>query len=290
MSAFPRYKTIHELYAYSGYNQESKSISFDILHFSDLGPYTKKVVPPHRRDFFTVIFFENQQEGKIQLNVELHRGLENVLLFQGPDHVFSFTRDEEVSGFIILFDKAFLAEYYPVLDNNFPFFSIYHQNLYHLNDNESDSFTHIIRSLFLERKSPKVSKPLLVAFLQKSLVLFSQYMKEEKFLSPKSLLIRRFKQLIGNHYAFSKNVEYYAELLAVSPAYLNEASKGETGRTPKQLILERILLEAENMLIHTELDVAQISHMLNFTEPTHFVRFFKKEKGLTPKVYRTSML
>jgi len=281
-----RYHSIDELYAATGYANQPGNTQFDIIDFAEIGTHTKRVIPPHRRDFYTIIFFENQKAGKIQLNTDFHDGLENVLLFNGTDHVFSFIRDENVTGFIILFQKEFLNEYYPVLDKAFPYFSIYNQNLFHLSQAELQSFKHIVASLFLEKKLASVFKPLLAAFLQKSLLLYKQYAHEEKFISPKSLLVRKFKQLIGNHYTLSKNVEYYAALLAITPTYLNEVTKAETGKTAKQLIMERILLEAENLLLHTDLDVAQIAQMLNFSEPTHFVRFFRKEKGQTPNLYR----
>lgn len=290
MNILKKFETIDELYLATEYYSKRSNIQFDIIDFSEIGSNTKRVVQPHRRDFYTIIFFENQKSGKIQLNTDFHNGLENVLLFNGPDHVFSFIRDENVSGFIILFQKEFLTDYFPLLDNEFPYFSIYNQNLFHLSKAELQSFKHIISSLFLERESSIVAKPLLAAFLHKSAELFNQYINEEKFISPKSLLVRRFKQLIGNHYTLSKNVEYYAELLSITAAYLNEITKAETGKTPKQLIMARILLEAKNLLVHTDLDIAQISHLLNFSEPTHFVRFFKKETEQTPNNYRNLKL
>jgi AraC family transcriptional regulator, transcriptional activator of pobA len=33
--------------------------------------------------------------------------------------------------------------------------------------------------------------------------------------------------------------------------------------------------------------VAEIGYLLNFSEPTHFTKFFKKETGLTPIEFRS---
>jgi AraC-like DNA-binding protein len=283
---FTKYNTINELYAAAGYPASNQPILFDIIDFAEIGNATKKMIPPHRRNFYTIIFFEHQQQGNIKLNTEYHQQLENVLLFHGSDHVFSFVRDENIKGFVILFEAAFLHAYYPALQNEFPFFSIYHQNIFHLSPAELKSFQHITHSLFLEKNVESVAKPLLAAFLQKSTILLRRYLEEEKVISPKNFLLRKFRQLISNHYTLSKNVEYYAQLLAITPAYLNEVVKSLTGNTAKQLIMERIVLEAENLLLHTNLDIAQIAHMLNFSEPTHFVKFFKKERNITPKAYR----
>ena len=287
MNVFTTYSSINELYQSSGYAHSNREIPFDIIDFSFIGTETKKVLPPHRRNFYTILFFENQKEGHIRLNTEHHDGLSNALLFQGPEHVFSFMRDDHVTGFIILFHRDFLLPFYTDPAQEFPFFSIYNQNLFHLNDHERHGFSHIINSLFIEKQQQAIAKPLLLAFLQKSMMLYRQYEREESFISHKDLFMRKFKQLIGNHFTKSKNVEYYADLLSISPSYLNEISKSQTGKTSKQLIMERILLESQNLLLHTDLDIAQIAHTLNFSEPTHFVKFFKKEAGYTPKIYRT---
>ncbi|WP_443216704.1 helix-turn-helix domain-containing protein [Scytonema sp. HK-05] len=57
--------------------------------------------------------------------------------------------------------------------------------------------------------------------------------------------------------------------------------KQGTGKTARSFIVERILLEAKSLLTHTELDIAEISHNLQFDEPTNFSKFFKKYAGLT---------
>jgi len=287
MNIQTRFKSIPELYQYTNFVPGAQDIDFDIVNFSDIHSSTKKMVAPHRRDFYTIIFFEDQRAGQISLNMEYIDGLQNTLTFHGPDHVFSFMRDDQVSGYVILFHPDFLSNYYSFLDDRFPFFSIFNQNVFHLSDAELESFKYITTSLFLEKKNLEVVKPLLAAFLQKSTLLFDQYHHEEQFLSTKSLVLRKFKSLISNHFTKSKNVDYYAKLLAVSASYLNEVSKSETGKTSKQLIMQRILLEAENLLKHTDLDVAEIADILNFSEPTHFVRFFKKETGATPNTYRS---
>ncbi|WP_425075287.1 helix-turn-helix domain-containing protein [Psychroserpens sp. S379A] len=286
MQLLKTYPTITSFYKDTGYYLSSEAISFDIIDFASINNDVKRIIAPHRRNFYTIIFFKNQNQGRIQLNTEYHKGMENALLFHGPEHVFSFVRDPNVEGFVVLFSKDFLKSYNTDLQKSFPFFSVYNQNIFHLSDDELAQFSTIIDALFAEKKAIEVIQPLLMAFLQKSLILFSQYQAQTKYISAKNVLVRRFKQLISNHYTESKQVDYYANLLAISPTYLNEVSKALTGKTSKQLIMERILLEAKNLLLHTSYSVAEVAHFLNFSEPTHFVKFFKKETQETPNTYR----
>ncbi|HEY9819467.1 MAG TPA: helix-turn-helix domain-containing protein [Candidatus Sericytochromatia bacterium] len=46
------------------------------------------------------------------------------------------------------------------------------------------------------------------------------------------------------------------------------------------------MLEAKNLLTHTDLDIADISDNLRFDEPTNFSKFFKKYVALTPLQFR----
>jgi len=60
------------------------------------------------------------------------------------------------------------------------------------------------------------------------------------------------------------------------------------GKTPKQLIDERILLEAKRLLVHSNDPGKIIGLSLGFDEPTNFNKFFKKHTGKTPSEFRAS--
>jgi AraC-like DNA-binding protein len=47
-----------------------------------------------------------------------------------------------------------------------------------------------------------------------------------------------------------------------------------------------LILEAKTYLLHTALSIAEIGYKLDFTDPSHFNRFFKKYSGATPAVFR----
>jgi LacI family transcriptional regulator len=41
-----------------------------------------------------------------------------------------------------------------------------------------------------------------------------------------------------------------------------------------------------HFLIETDMTVSDISRMLGYNDPNHIARYFKKEKGMTPKLFR----
>ena len=281
-----QFNDILELYRASSLQTMPIHEGFDILHLQELGGEVKKMMPPHRRGFYTVIFMKDQKEGQVSINQNTHTALNNTLFFQGKEHIFSFVRDEQVEGMVLLFSQSFLLPLVHNVELSFPFFSLLHQNLFHLNASERRSFERLFHCIDEEKKNTEVIKALLLAILEKSKQLYATYAKEEKFLSKKARLTRKYKHLITNYFMEHKEVSFYAEKLNLSANYLNEVVKSETGITAKKHISDRVLLEAKNLLLYSEMDIAEISHLLRFSEPTHFTKFFKKETGQTPKSFQ----
>lgn len=83
-------------------------------------------------------------------------------------------------------------------------------------------------------------------------------------------------------------VAYFANKCCLSTGYFGTLVKTETGRTAKDLINDRILSKAKELLISDILSVTQISQQLGFEYPQHFVRFFKALTGKTPTQWRVA--
>jgi AraC-like DNA-binding protein len=59
-----------------------------------------------------------------------------------------------------------------------------------------------------------------------------------------------------------------------------------TGQPVKHLIDDRVTLQAQRLLAHTDDPIAAIARQLNFTEPTNFGKFFTRHTGTTPSEFR----
>ena len=82
-------------------------------------------------------------------------------------------------------------------------------------------------------------------------------------------------------------VAYFADRLNLSAGYFGELVKTSTGTTAKDMIADRLVNAARELLNDLTLSVTQVGDMLGFEYPQHFVRFFKRRTGRTPKEYRT---
>lgn len=80
----------------------------------------------------------------------------------------------------------------------------------------------------------------------------------------------------------------YAHSLGCSPKTLTRACQAAANVPAKRVIVDRIVLEAKRILARTADPVEAISHDLGFDEATNFVKFFRRETGMTPTAFRTS--
>lgn len=95
-----------------------------------------------------------------------------------------------------------------------------------------------------------------------------------------------FKDLLEMDFKTQKQVAYYTKKIIITEKRLNQATTKTLGKTPKEIIDDRILLEAKRILAHTNESIKEIAYHLGFEEPTNFIKFFKKRSSVTPTEFR----
>jgi AraC-like DNA-binding protein len=99
----------------------------------------------------------------------------------------------------------------------------------------------------------------------------------------------RFRRRLEAGHPRSRRVEDYAEEMGCSVRTLTRASLAVTGRTAKQVVDDRVALEARRLLACTTMSVAEVGRHLGFPEPTNFGRFFHREVGVSPGQFRADI-
>lgn len=97
-----------------------------------------------------------------------------------------------------------------------------------------------------------------------------------------------FKDFLEAGFRNQKQVSSYARQMLVTEKRLNQATAKILGKTPKEIIDDRVMLEAKRLLAHTTENVKGIGYGLGFEEPTNFIKYFKKNSGCTPIEFRES--
>lgn len=107
-----------------------------------------------------------------------------------------------------------------------------------------------------------------------------------------SSVVEKFNSLLEGYMANEimdkglPTVAYFADKLNLSPGYFGELVKTSTGVTAKDIIADRLAGAARELLNNLDLSITQVGDILGFEYPQHFVRFFKRRTGKTPKEYR----
>jgi AraC family transcriptional activator of pobA len=99
-------------------------------------------------------------------------------------------------------------------------------------------------------------------------------------------LFRRFSALLERDFRSHHDAAHYADALAVPPAALARALNEVTGRSTKELVTDRVMLEAARLLRFTDATVGEVAHAAGFTDPLYFSRAFKRHAGSAPMAYR----
>ncbi len=103
-------------------------------------------------------------------------------------------------------------------------------------------------------------------------------------------LFQQFKALVNHHCERERNIPFYAERLRVSPHHLSAVISKASGHSVMYWINRAVLLRAKVLLRTSDLMTYEIADRLNFTNPSAFNNFFKRETGETPKMYREHQL
>jgi LacI family transcriptional regulator len=82
------------------------------------------------------------------------------------------------------------------------------------------------------------------------------------------------------------SVDDIVAVTSVSRRPLEKAFRHELRRTINEEVLRVRLEKVKDLIITTELSVAQISKLTGFTRPNHLFRIFRKQLGMNPKQFR----
>lgn len=255
-----------------------------------------KVSYPHRHDFYEILFI-TEGNGIHTIDFDNHQIKPNSVFFLSPGQIHDLELSQDIKGYIFLFTAEFyllnkqdqnklleLPFFYNISGSNPPLY---------LKKSEAEKLVLIFQDAMAEKKKSLPDSPEMIRSLLDILLIYCKRLypvPDDEKQGKGGLMVKRFKQLIEEKYQLNKTVSEYAEWLSVSPNHLSETVKTLTGRTPTDLINDKMILEIKRLLIHTELSVSEIAYQLNFTDQSYFSRYFKKQTGLSPGEFRAQTI
>lgn len=267
------------IYYLDAFSEKAKISSFYIETLSAHLREHSFVNNPHKHDFY-LLMYVTDGGGTHTIDFKTYDVRKGSFFVMTPGQVHSWKLDEGTDGFIIFFANDFYR-----LHPNDGDLTAFGTEAMILPKNDA-ALDFIVREMYKETNSK-----ILRGWLELLLLKLSTYQGNQKEdISPYTFKIRKLEQLIEKNFIKLKKPADYANLMNISPAYLNNLCKKHLGKTLSDLINERVVLEGKRLFAYTDLTVAQVSNRLKFSEPSYFIRFFRKNVGITPEQFKESMI
>ena len=216
------------------------------------------------------------------------------LVVQMPNHILCFRETSaDYKAMAIVMSRAFQEELrvrYPDGYRNTNHY-LYRPNV-HLNDHQ---FQRILDMFHLLKDISCEDSPFRTAMLGHLLeVMFMQledYRREndvEPYIpSLREELFYNFYKAIELHYRESREVQFYADLLHLSPNHFASVIKQQTNIGALQWINSYVIIQSKALLRRNRLmTIQEVASYLGFADQATFSRYFKSNTGLSPSEYR----
>ena len=180
--------------------------------------------------------------------------------------------------------------------SRYEFFDYSSTEALHLSVQEVEVFRGVLAMIEqeLHRAIDKHTRELIVSNIE-LLLNYCLRFYDRQFITREEInhsVVKRFMELLDD-YISSKalreglpTVAYFADKCCLSSGYFGNLVRVETGRTAKDIIADRLLAHAKQLLNDDTLTITMISERMGFDYPQHFVRFFKSHTGKTPSAFR----
>ncbi len=257
----------------------------------------------HIHSYYQIIWFKNGS-GKHFVDFKEYEVNENSIFFIARDQVHYFDEKTEYEGILFHFNESFIIQKDSEVEfflkcslfNNphqIPFCSISDDMVTTLN-----LYLKLMQQELATGNDHFGSEELLRLYL-KSFLIQIQRRKNDieksnaKFpfhTDEKKMQLTRFINFIDENYKKGLSVSQYAGLMNCSSRTLSDLTQNYLSKTPSQMIQERIVVEAQRMLLHSELNISQIADHLGFEDPSYFVKYFKRYLHLSPSDFKKSIV
>lgn len=110
--------------------------------------------------------------------------------------------------------------------------------------------------------------------------------KDHTTAGRKETIFQQFANLVNQYADKEHHIAFYANQLCLTPNHLGTTIREVSGMTAQDWIRRRIIQQAKLVLMYSDVPVGEIAEHLNFSTPSSFCKFFKKETNKTPRQYR----
>ncbi len=263
---------------------------FAILNTTEISTLFNKDNPTKIR-FYGLVFSKNGG-GTVQIDHHSYPLQKGRIFFMNYDAYLHFELQDHADVQAIFFTKLFYNRIYT--GNRKIKSDTALRGLPHFSDAKKSAFKHlaeVLASTYSEYiKNTILSREILCLQLKTMMLMYIRISGGENVTVAKTdrrmTFVDEFKTLVDQHFKERKRTSDYAALMHISANYLNAVVKDKLDIPAERYIQNRVVLEAERLLLNTDLSVTEIAYELGFSDKSHFGKYFKKIAGVSPNGFR----
>lgn len=242
---------------------------------------------PHKHHHYFEIVFLTAGTGEHWIDGVQYSIKPEVLFFITQDQVHNWDLRTEPEGFVLILKNAFIEK---SLDRELKML------LYRLNGipciypEHEPGILPLFELLAEEHRASTEMTLHIIEGLLKALLakILNSARQEPNRAAARTDLYHTFLGLLHTGAPPVKmKVADFAARLNTTPQNLNAACRKAVNKSAAEVLADHIMNEAKRLLRYTNKTVSQISLSLNFSDPSHFVKFFKRIAGHTPQSFRS---
>ena len=224
---------------------------------------------------------------QVMLDLKAFDVTEGMILFKAPGQEFHVPHAADLEGLVIRFPLRFFPS---DLNSPYPNLGYCISRIFQVDGLTAATIFRLIECMRQEMTNQHMQQmEVLSGYLRIVLIYLSRQrcvVYKSSFKADMALLAKRFFDLLERKYHVNKKVSEYADELSVTPNYLNQIVKQETGMSASANIRKRLLLQAKRMALVEGVSMKAVAYKLGFEDTAHFSKFFKMGCGCNFTDYR----
>ena len=200
----------------------------------------------------------------------------------------------DFSGLFIVMSKKFTDNLLINIQERLPIFlSVQNNPSTFLNEEDLESmkaYFYMLQKTVRMKDNPhrmEIVKHLMQAFFYGTSYQFHK-IPDNSQKSKREVLVEKFIVYAQANFKTQRELEFYADLLFLTPKYLSKVVREISGISATEWIENYVIMESKALLKSTNMTIQQISDELNFPSQSFFGKYFKRKVGVSPKSYRSS--
>ncbi|GAF04856.1 helix-turn-helix domain-containing protein [Saccharicrinis fermentans] len=250
----------------------------------------------HRHDYYEILFIE-EGEGQHIIDFEAYNVKAPSYFFISKGQVHFWKHIKSLKGKALLFPREFLispATNVRTESDLLSFDSLNKAPQLSIDESDLPKLQELLKCIEEEfNMQSGRSLSVIRSFIHILLIQLLRIYNEEhieNLLDTTHTMVRKFRQLVSDHFLNIRSVQEYAHMIGISTSHLRDSVKEITGYSPGQIIRQELIFEAKRKLANTTLTTAEIAYSLNFEDASYFSRFFKRETGISPLKFREEIM